>query len=171
MHPEEKNVKEWPPHKYALNELKKSEEIGYGKTISWERIESLLDRGPRDEWPFKGEFIELCQLLKEDGFLVTQSGMDGEGVRILNREEMSANVRNKEMGKANDSLRNSLMLSKVPRDNLDLKTVKGLDHWETKTAVVGATVKVLLRKRNLPTPEAAVRSVRLLATTQPEDKS
>lgn len=162
--------KVWPPHKYAFEELSKGE-LRYDAVIKWERFEGLLGvkRTGVTEWKFRGEWMSLTRLVKEAGFLFTERGMHDKGVRVLSRDEMADTVRQRELGKANDSLRNSLMLSNVPRENLSLSDIKKLDHWETKAAVVGATAKVLLRKRNLPSPEMAVKSVRQLAVNDPDE--
>lgn len=156
-------ISEWPPHKYTLNELKKRELIKYGAEIPWDLLEKLINSGPRNEWNFKAQYIEFSQALKEEGFMLSETKMNGLGVRILDRQEMAEVVKRNEYKKANDSLRNSLMLSQVPRAGLSPHEQKKLDHWETKTAVVGATGKVLLRKRSLPPPDMVVKSVKQLA--------
>lgn len=158
----------WPPHRYAFQELLKGE-LAYDAIIKWPRIEELVGfkREGLTEWKFRGEWFSLCALVKEAGFIFTERGMNGEGVRVMARTEMADHVRQRENAKANESLRYSLMLSKVPREDLQEREVKKLDHWETKAAVVGATAKVLLRKRNLPTPEMAVKSVKQLAWEDP----
>lgn len=155
---------EWPPHKYALAQLEKQGRIRYNEVIRWAELEKLIDSGPREEWAFRGQYLCLADALKQQGFLLTQRGMNDEGVRILSREEMADVIREREHNKANDSLRNSLTLSKVPRDGLEPHQVKKLDHWETKSALVGATAKVLLRKRNLPSPEMAIKSIKQIST-------
>ena len=153
-------IKQWPPHKYALEKLGEMGKISYGEIIEWETIEGLIDRGDRTGWAFRGEYMSMTDCLKEMGYMVTERGMNETGIRILTREEMADVVKNKELRKCNDSLRNSLMLAKVPRHELPEEEVKKLDHWETKVAVVGATSKVLLRRRNLPSPEMAVKSIK-----------
>lgn len=159
------SLKSWPPHKYALETVQESGELDYGRTIVWARIEELFGyaREGETEWKFRAEWIEFCKLIKETGFSLTERGMHGEGVRVLQREEMADYVKTKEIAKANDSLRHSLMLSQVPREGLELREVKKLDHWETKSAVVGATSKVLLRKRSLPSPEMVTKSINQIA--------
>lgn len=152
-------VKQWPPHKHAISVLEGNGTLAYGKFIPWTTIEQLFNCGDRDDWAFRSEYIKFSDKLKESGFLLTECGTNGEGIRILTREEMAAAVKSRELSKANDSLRNSRMLSNVPRDGLSEATIKALDHWETKTAVVGATSKVLLRRRHLPTPEMAIKSI------------
>lgn len=151
---------QWPPHKYAFAELVKRGRLDYGKSVTWEEIEELINLGPREGWKFRGEYLSLCQLIKESGYLSTERGMNEAGFRILTRQEMADAVKNKELSKCNDTIRNSVMLSKVPRDGLSETESKKLDHWEEKTAVAGATAKVLLRKRSLPTPEMAIKSIR-----------
>ena len=150
----------WPPHKYALQKLKETEKLAYGQIITWELLQSLINRGPIDEWPFRGEYMELCRLAKEEGFLLSQTSTNGEGVRVLSREEMATAVHNREASKANDSLRNSLMLSRVPKDGLSEKEVRKIEHWETKAAIIGAASKHLLKKRSLPSPEMVIKSLR-----------
>ena len=153
-------TKVWPPHKYAHEQLTKSGEVEYGNIISWKRIHELFRSGPRDQWPFIGEWMNFTNILKLDGFVVTERGMNDKGVRILTREEMADYVRHKETNKANDSLKNSLMLSKVPTEGLSEEHIKKLGHWSDKAALVGATAKVFLRKKNLPSPEMAIKSLR-----------
>lgn len=150
---------QWPPHKAAFAKLTEEGLISYGSQISWEKLTDLINMGDRDDWRFRGEYLNLCQRLKEEGFLSTERGMNDMGIRLLTREEMAIAVKNRELSKATDSIRNSLMLSNVPRDDMAEEKVKALDHWEEKSALIGATSKVLLRKRNLPSPEMAVKSI------------
>jgi len=123
----------------------------------------VLNSGPRGEWKFISQYMSLVDQLKLHGYIVTQKGVHDTGIRILNREEMAEVVKEREYKKANDSVRNSLTLSKVPRTDLETHEVKKLDHWETKSALIGATVKVLARKRNLPTPSKVVESIKKLS--------
>jgi len=149
----------WPPSKYALERLMEENRISYGAFISFEDIEKLFNVGDRTSTKFIFQMIEFRSLLKWEGFAVTERDTK-DGIRILDREEMADHVRRKESSKANNSIRNSLMLSKVPREGMKEEDVKSLDHWENKSAVLGAVTKNLIRKRNLPNPETAVKSVR-----------
>ena len=169
---EEDDVKSWPPHKYAMEELTKSGELAYGAEIAYSRIEALFGYGRQgaQDWKFRGEWIQLCARVKEAGFLFSEAGCPPDTFRVLKREEMADAVKRRELASANASLRHSLMLANVPRKELKPHEVKKLDHWETKSAVVGATAKVLLRKRNLPSPEMAVKSLRQLAYHDPTKK-
>lgn len=161
------DAKQWPPHKYALAELKTRELVKYGSEIPWELIEELFDSGPRSEWPFRTQYMKLCEALKDEGFWPSEARMNGLGIRLLNREEMADRVKAEHVKAANASLNQSLMLSKVPRENLSYAEVKKLDHWETKAAVIGATAKVLLRRRSLPTPTNVIKSITQLASEAP----
>lgn len=158
----------WPPHRFAFQELLKGE-LDYEAVIPWERFEELLGfkREGRTEWNFRNEWIALSVLVKEAGFIFTERHMEGKGVKVMERKRMAEHVRMRENAKANESLRFSTMLSMVPREGLERLVVKKLDHWETKAAVLGATAKVLLRKRNLPTPDMAVKSVKQLMQPDP----
>lgn len=151
----------WPPHKHAFQQLHACGEVEYGNAVLWPRLEELFGM-KRDitDWKFRGEYLAMRLCFEEAGYLLSERGMNGEGVRIMNREEMADVVRQREFTKANDSLRKSLTLSKVPRDGLADDTIRKLDHWETKLAVVGATSKLLLRKRSLPSPQNAVGVLR-----------
>lgn len=159
--PEENEAQVWPPSKHAYSVLMEGGEIDYGKEIPWKRIEELLDLDcSRDDWRFRGEYLNLRMMLEADGYLVTERGMDSAGLRILTREEMADKIRQREFSKANDSLRKSLTLAMVPREGMSSADVKKLDHWETKTAVIGATHKMLLRRRSLPAPQNAINELK-----------
>lgn len=150
---------QWPPHKAAFSELESRELIFYGSQITWDLLTDLINLGDRDDWRFRGEYLELCQKLKEEGFMATERGMNGTGIRLLTREEMAGAVKRREHAKANSSIRNSIMLSQVPRGGLPEERAKALDHWEAKSALVGATTKMLLRRRSLPSPEMQIKSI------------
>jgi len=158
--PDSGEATEWPPYKYALRMLEERGRLQYGSVIDWDELEKLINRGPRNFWPFRNQYVSLCAELKKMGFISTERGMNDRGIRILERLEMADYIRQKETQKANNSLLMSLSLSKVPRDGLKENEAKKLDHWETKTAVIGATSKVLLRKRTLPAPQKVIETVK-----------
>jgi len=153
-------LKTWPPSKFAFEQMQAAGEVKYGLAIPWERIEELFGINDRESWPFRGEWFALRGMFEEAGLFVTEAKMNDIGFRFLDRVEMADAVRNRENKKSDDSLRKSLALSKVPRDGLAENDVKKIDHWEAKAALIGATSKVLLRKRSLPSPEMAIRSVK-----------
>lgn len=153
-------AKKYPPYKHAIAELENRGLLKYGSRIKWEIMQELIGVNDRESWAFRGQMLELSAKLKEDGFLTTEKNMNGEGIRIQSREEMADSVRNREMAKANDSMRNSIMLSNVPREKMDEKDIAKLDHWEEKSALMGATSKMLLSKRKLPSPELVIKSVK-----------
>lgn len=160
------NLTEWPPYKNAINQLQKLGLIKYGAEISWQLLEELIDMGDRESWRFKSQFIILTAQLKNMGFMLSQKGLNGTGVRILKREEMADLVNRREFYKAHDTLRNSQMLSEVPRDDMAESDIKKLDHWEHKTAILGATAIAILRRRKLPPADMAVKSIRQLAALE-----
>lgn len=154
-------VTAWPPHKHAFQKLCAGDEVDYGITITWARLEELFGmKRELGDWKFRGEYLSLRLCFEEAGYLLTERGVSETGVRIMTREEMADVVRQREFNKANDSLRKSLTLAKVPRDGLPDAEVRKLDHWETKLAVIGATAKLLLRKRSLPSPQNAVGALK-----------
>ena len=154
----------WPPHKDAYRMLTEMGLVAYGCTVTWAQLEPLF--GIKREVsastrfsPFLAAWLELKQLYEGDGFLLTERGMNGEGFRVLERQEMAEAVKVRELRKADDSLRKSLVLSQVPRDGLKHDEVKKLDHWEAMTAIVGASAKWFLRRRSLPSPESTASSL------------
>lgn len=150
-----------PDHKYAFESLMTSGEADYGKIVEWERVEELFGmKGKAQTEKFRFKYISMSGLFQDAGFLLTEGGMNGKGFRFLTREEMADKVRQRETNKANDSLRKSLTLSRVPREGLAQAEIQKLDHWEVKTAVIGATSKLLLRKRSLPSPQNVVSNLR-----------
>lgn len=158
---EEETTSVWPPNRHAFDQLREMGKVGYGESVSFDVLIDLFKVGSDlTSWKFRGEYLALRQLFEEHGFLVTERGMNGNGFRVLNREEMADLVRQRETNKANDSLRKSLTLSLVPRDGMAEVDARKIDHWETKAAVIGATSKLLLRKRSLPQPDQAVKSIR-----------
>ena len=141
-----------PAWRHAFDVLHERGRIDYGIVIKWPELLDVmqLKREQMDSWAFRSEWLafrDVCQ--SEDGLLITERGMNDEGFRFLSREEMADHVKTREIKKANDSLRKSVCLGRVPRDGLDDDQVKKLDHWENKVAFVGAVQKTLLRKRNL----------------------
>ena len=150
----------WPPSKFAFEQMTAAGEVKYGASITWKRIEELFKITDRDGWPFRGEWFALRGMFEDAGLFVTEAKMNDIGFRFLDRVEMADAVRHRESKKSDDSLRKSLALSKVPRGGLAEHEVKKIDHWEAKAALIGATSKVLLRKRSLPSPEMAIRSVK-----------
>lgn len=152
-------LKKWPPSQHAFEQMKKDGVAQYGSVIKWDYICEMFGIDDREGWPFRTEWFKLRELFEEDGFLLTEKDQNEEGFRFLDRLEMADAVKCREIKKANDSLRKSITLSKVPREKLAESEVKKLDHWEAKAALIGATSKVLLRKRSLPSPEMAIKSV------------
>ena len=152
----------WPPESHAYKELSKL--VDYGATLQWDLICEALGFGveasllPRS-WEFNKAWFKLVDMFKRDGFMVTEAGMHQKGIRVLGREEMAGAVAKIQNREANNTLKRSATLSKVPRDGMEETEVKSLDHWEEKTAVLGLTQKHLIRRRTLPSPEMFVKSV------------
>lgn len=156
-------TKSYPSEQEAFKQIMSV--IEYGATFQWPTVcdwmgfDVSVVELPRT-WEFNQPWMKLVKLLEHEGYFLTERGMNGKGFRILERTEMAEYVKNKELRAANQSLENSLCLSKVPRDGLNDSDLKKLDHWEEKSALVGATAKVLLRKRNLPSPEMTIKSIK-----------
>ena len=159
----EENIKSWPPHKYALEQLQQQGYVAYGAAIPMRLLVDLIDMGEPDTWQFRGEYLELSKALKNMGYVPTEAGQEGKGIRILTREEMAEWAKRKEHRKAQDSIRNSSTLSHVPREGLTMEQAKELEHWEQKSALLGASATVLLRRKELPSPEMTVKALRDLA--------
>jgi hypothetical protein len=150
----------YPLHVSACESLKESGKIEYGQEIPWEDFEeaahskrlSKEDHG----WEFRSVFLAFCEHLMEQGFKVSQDGMNGAGFRILTREEMADHVLKQIRSQANKNLRSSIMLSNVPQVGMDAKEISRLEHASVKAAFIGATQKRMLSMRKLPaTPEMA----------------
>ena len=152
----------WPPHKHAFEQLEAR--LAYGGQFTWDEVCDLLGIAPtkRESLVFLQEWLGLKGAIENEGFLVTERGMNGKGFRLLLREEMAARVRASEHRKAHDSIRKSLVLSKVPRDDLAPEDMAALDHWENKAAILGAAGMALIRKRKVPPVEMVVKSIRAL---------
>jgi len=153
----------WPPHRHAFEQLE--ERLGYGEQFTWHEVCDLLEINPakRDSWVFLQEWLGLKHAIENEGFLVTERGMNGKGFRLLLREEMAARVRASENRKADDSIRKSFVLSQVPRDDLAPEDAAALDHWENKAAILGAAGKTLIRKRKVPPIEMMIKSIKALS--------
>lgn len=157
------DTKAYPAEREAFMHI--MDRIEYGATFEWDDVCAWMGLPveaanlPR-EWEFNQPWLRLSKMLESEGFFSTERGMNGSGFRILTREEMAHHVKCRELRSANVSLSNSVVLGKVPRDGMSDSDIKKLDHWEEKSALIGATAKVLLRKRNLPSPEMVIRSVK-----------
>lgn len=156
------NTTAWPPEKEAHQKI--MQVIDYGKSFEWDEVCQWfgLDRQtaevPRG-WDFNQPWMKLRELLALEGFDLTERGMHGKGFRVLERAEMADAEKGRMIGESNKRLLASLKLSKVPREGLQESESKKLDHWEEKSALIGATYKTLLRKRNLPSPEMVIKSI------------
>ena len=159
----DEETKVWPPHKHAFEQLE--DRLEYGAQFKWTDVCELLGipLEKRETWTFLQEWFALKNLIQNEGFFPSERGMRGVGFRLLLREEMAALVRAKEHRKADDSLMRSAILAKVPRDGLDETQVAALDHWENKSACLGATGKAILRKRKLPPIEMVIKTIKQLA--------
>jgi hypothetical protein len=162
---------QWPPYRHAYAELHSGGEVDYGLLIQWDRLLKLfnLPGGTRDSWKFRGQWFKLKDALEQDGYMLTEAGTSGRGIRILTREEMAPIIKARESRKAGDSLRKAEILGKVPRAGLDPETASNLDHWQLKTALLGATARTLMRRRVLPSPETFTPSLRQIHGGKPDE--
>lgn len=153
VHEPERTSRNAPPlHPEMFETLNSAGRMRYGAAFKWDEILPMLkmSMADLDSWGFREEWIPFRQMCMDElGLIATERGMDGTGFRFLDRDEMASYVCNKEMRKARDSIRNSVCLSMVPRDGLDAQNQRKLDHWEAKSAFVGAVSQALLRKRKL----------------------
>ena len=157
------NAKAYPPEVEAYRQLKT--QIDYGAEFMWKDVLQWMGLPPTAAeaprgWDFNDPWMKLSKMLESDGYLVTERGMNAKGFRVMQRLEMADYIKSNQYRAANKSLEASLCLSRVPREGLEKHEVKKLDHWEEKTALIGATGKVLLRKKNLPSPEMVVKSIK-----------
>lgn len=149
-----------PPERHAFETLVASGELTFGKQILWGRLSTLFGEPYNPEsWKWRGRYLSFVKLAKGSGFFITEDSMQQKGVRVRLREEVAEHVRTRENRKANDSLFTSLAVAAIPREGLKSEEVKALDHWEMKSAVVGATAKLLLRRRSLPDPRNTAKTI------------
>lgn len=110
--------------------------------------------------PFIGESIQFRKAAKELGYILSERGTNGTGMRVLTREEMADHVRNEEFRAAHRSALNATCLGAVPRTDLDELDSAKLDHWEKKAGILAAVQFSLLRSKTLPSPEMAIKSLK-----------
>lgn len=163
---EDNTVKQHPPEREAFDRI--MEVIEYGKVFKWEQVcewmgieveKAKEDRG----WEFNTPWLNLARMLRSQGYFITERGMDNEGFRVLLREECADRVKSEQYRFANSSIEQGFALSKIPREGLDEIEAKKMDHWEQKCILVGTVTKSLLRKRELPSPEMAIKSLKQIA--------
>lgn len=150
-----------PLYEQAFETLDQAGKIDYGVAVLWPEFCDMLGvqyDGGRVlmTWGFRKEFIgfrQCCQDLR--GMIVTERGENEQGFRFLKREELLSYVRQRELKKAQDSMRKSGVLSQCPRDGLDAQYVARMEHLEAKTAFLASIQMRLLRQRKLPTVDPA----------------
>jgi len=67
-------------------------QIYYGATISAESLYKLIEHKPEDGWPFLGPYLQLKELIEEDGHFCTSQGCPQGALRILPLERMTERV-------------------------------------------------------------------------------
>jgi hypothetical protein len=169
---EELTTRPVPPlYPHVFVEMAEEGLLDYGCTVEWIYLEEKLRVSPADRKAGAGawlrEWLPLRQLFETDrGLMVTEAGLKGTGFRFYKREEMADEIARREKKKARDTIRKSVCLSMVPRENLPEAEQKKLDHWENKTAWIGAFNLEMLRKRKvLQEPRRCVQKL----LKQPKD--
>lgn len=145
-------TKKLPLYESFIEHLEEQGQLRYGQHIEWGIFCSYfrIEKPPAEGWEEGlGEYISFCDAMAHRGFKVTTRGLKGAGFRIMDRHEMAERVRDDIRAKANLVLRDSIMLSQVPRDGLDDKNIRELDHMETKASYIGAEMKRMLLRRRL----------------------
>jgi len=122
----------------------------YGKSILWLDFLPLIDNPDRNDWTWRGQWISFCQLCREEGFIVTERGMNACGFRLLDREEMPSNVHNDRLRHVRAAERDARCLARVPRTGLSREADANIEYWQRKTTWIGQTVRSMLRSRTLP---------------------
>ncbi len=101
--------------KHVLEMLEKLGFLEYGKIIPREVIEIVLDIKFEESWEFLGPFLELKQLIEENGYLSTSENMTPGNLRIFGIDEIShrSNLIFKNMLKKMKHLETCLTRTKV----------------------------------------------------------
>ena len=81
-----------PVEKHVFEQLEDS--IDYGEVIKWHIIEEIADM-PRlvhgiVDPKFAFMWMQVSQMLEGKGFFTTERGLNGEGFRVLQREEVAS---------------------------------------------------------------------------------
>lgn len=143
----------------AVEQLESSNQIAYGSLIEWETLVKCF-AAQRDSWEFRQEYFGMVEFLNSRGFILSERGTNGRGVRILERFEMAEWVRSQEYQKAHRSIKNALILGSVDRSGLPDEESAKLDYWQSKAAVNGIESLRRLNDPQLPaTPEMPIKSI------------
>lgn len=155
------NIKRLPLWRDAVEDLEQAGMLSHGSVIPRKWFESAF-AAESDSMPFTREMIPFRKALRERGFILTQRGMNGD-YRICAREEMAEIVRAEEFRKAHRSALNAACLGAVDTSEMDEIEVKKLKHWEERAGLNAAIQLHILRRKTLPTPEMAIKSLKQIS--------
>ena len=72
-----------------LNHLRNSGYLEYGKIIPSATIEKLIGEECKENWDFLGPFLEIKELLEDNGYLCTTSKMEFGNLKIYDASDQS----------------------------------------------------------------------------------
>jgi len=153
------NQRTLPLWKNTMEKLLENAAFGYNYLITFEFLERELSE-KRDTVAFNFALIPLRQAMKLEGYLLTADGTNGEGLRVATREEMAKIIKGQEFHKINHTMNSHLCLTAVNTSGMDSEDIKKLEHWRDKTGLTATVCSKLLRMREIPTAEMAIKSLK-----------
>lgn len=157
-------TRKYPVEKHVFEQLEDA--IDYGEVVKWHIIEEIADM-PRlvhgiVDPKFAFMWMQVSQMLEGRGFFTTERGMNGEGFRVLQREEVASHNDKKVKQDIKQWERRVVGMSCVSRDGMSHDEQRKLDHIQNKVVMMAEVNKHLMRKRNLPMPGKALEAVKSL---------
>lgn len=135
--------------------------LSYGGFIPYEWLEDQLHER-RDGPKFNFEKIQFCAALKKLGYIASERGTRGKGLRILEKDQMADHVRKAELAKIKQTFNNANCLGAV--DTSDMKPIERdkVEFWERKANLIGMAALSMMRRKKLPEPNMVVQSLKQL---------
>lgn len=148
-----------PLWKSALEQAMDDDLIQYGAFIPFEWLEGEF-RTLREETKFRFELMGFVGALMRGGYMASERGCEGRGIRILKREEMAEAALRKTRNAIESTHRRGACLAVVDRSELAEDDKVKLDRAEAKLLFTSAVAAAAMRRKNIPSPEMGVKSIK-----------
>lgn len=134
------------PIAVAIGKLQDRNLLHYGGKIKWSVLSEILEV-EHDTPQFRFAWLPLRDALKALGFLTSEQGTGGDGVRIIRREKSAEWVIQREKAKIRNSLKNAEALNVMPKNGLsDVDRLK-IEHAQRKVSSMALESLVRMRER------------------------
>lgn len=123
--------------------------FNYGDDISMEWLEDQFGCD-RDSTRFGFAIMGITPLLRKQGYRLSRKGTNGQGYRILLREEMGAFVVTQEVQKLAHTRSNNEMLIAVDTTGMTAEAINELQYATNLSAAIFESGKRLIELQELP---------------------